>query len=516
MPHTNSNIAIVAQAACIVPLFSLPALGWKIAAIIRFAKTPHSSRCGHFSLALAMMALVVAAVTQASDAASPQPATQTAVRGSILCAYWRELPGDTIADLTTSKAYPDYPDEQVKLNRLEIRENQPPLFATLIRGYIYPPQDGLYTFYIAGNHQCELWLSTDDGPANKKLIASVPQWSDSRDFTADPTQTSAPLDLKSSTAYYIEVRHKAGEGDNNLSVAWNLPDGIQENPIPGERLSPAAPVIVPPPVVKLPRLPRVAGLHHLNCEVNLLSRHVNIPLIVTLPPGYQPTSSYAAVVFLADVKPALAADDSDAPLLLIPPPPVLPADLSSISLCPQWPDAKTYESRITTQAIAAVIGELCRRYPIDPRHLGIVGSESGSAAAFQIAAEMPGFFASLAVLGPRQVTDKRLPVALASTHVRLITDIGDGYATDCANRMNDYLASLTPKPQIVYLGPRQLGQSRVTDYCLAQTELYDFLTNAAKTPPKPSKMALELLFIVAAMAILTALRLRRLVRLRRI
>jgi hypothetical protein len=43
---------------------------------------------------------------------------QAGPTGSILCAYWREIPGTTVADLNAVPAYPNFPNEQVMLDRL--------------------------------------------------------------------------------------------------------------------------------------------------------------------------------------------------------------------------------------------------------------------------------------------------------------------------------------------------------------------------------------------------------------
>jgi hypothetical protein len=44
------------------------------------------------------------------------------------------------------------------------------------------------------------------------------------------------------TRYYLEVRHKQGWGPGYVAVAWRLPNGTAEEPIPGSRLSPFVPV----------------------------------------------------------------------------------------------------------------------------------------------------------------------------------------------------------------------------------------------------------------------------------
>ena len=40
-----------------------------------------------------------------------------------------------------------------------------------LSGYVTAPTTGDYTFYIAADDRGELWLSTDDNPANKRMVA---------------------------------------------------------------------------------------------------------------------------------------------------------------------------------------------------------------------------------------------------------------------------------------------------------------------------------------------------------
>ncbi len=47
-----------------------------------------------------------------------------------------------------------------------------------ISGTIQPAESGDYTFLIASDDNSELWLSTDDNPANAAQIASVPFWTE--------------------------------------------------------------------------------------------------------------------------------------------------------------------------------------------------------------------------------------------------------------------------------------------------------------------------------------------------
>ena len=97
---------------------------------------------------------------------------------------------------------------------------------------------GLYVFWISSDDQGELKLSMDEDPAHAKTIASAQEWCGEREYTKFPTQQSQPIELKAGRRYYIEALQKQGGGGDHVSVAWRLPTGAEEKPIPGSRLSP--------------------------------------------------------------------------------------------------------------------------------------------------------------------------------------------------------------------------------------------------------------------------------------
>ncbi|MFD3004065.1 PA14 domain-containing protein, partial [Pontibacter toksunensis] len=125
-------------------------------------------------------------------------------------------------------------------------------YGARVRGYICPPQTGNYTFFIASDDNSELWLSTTDSPSDKQKIASVTGWTYSREWGKYASQKSAAVRLEAGKRYYIEALHKQSWGGDNLAVAWQLPDGKTEAPIPGSRLSPFSGGTTPPPANQPP------------------------------------------------------------------------------------------------------------------------------------------------------------------------------------------------------------------------------------------------------------------------
>src|SRR5262249_13564762 len=93
----------------------------------------------------------------------------------------------------------------------------------------------------------ELWLSPDEDPAHLRKIAFLNSPVPFRTWFAYPTQHSAPVRLIKGARYYIGSLHKQSDGDDHLSVGWQLPNGVFEAPIPGSRLSePSQDLLFPP------------------------------------------------------------------------------------------------------------------------------------------------------------------------------------------------------------------------------------------------------------------------------
>jgi hypothetical protein len=169
-----------------------------------------------------------------SEVSAATPVTNL---GTILRESWIGISGTTIDNLTFNPDFPSSPFGVDQLTSLEDLTNWMDDYGTRIRGYLYPPATGNYTFWIAGNDQCELWLSTDGSPANAALIADVPGSTNSHEWTKYASQESSPIALTAGQKYYIEVLHKEGTGEDNMAVAWEGP-GIAQNVISGRYLSP--------------------------------------------------------------------------------------------------------------------------------------------------------------------------------------------------------------------------------------------------------------------------------------
>ncbi len=159
--------------------------------------------------------------------------------GYLLKQSWFNISGVTLGDLRNQAQFPDNPDSISFISKFEIPTNVADDYGVKVSGWLIAPETGNYIFYIASDDNGELWLSTDSLPQNLRVnpIASVPDWADSRQYNKYTEQTSNTIYLEAGKKYYVEALFKEGVGGDNLSVAWKLPGGVNETPIPSSCLA---------------------------------------------------------------------------------------------------------------------------------------------------------------------------------------------------------------------------------------------------------------------------------------
>lgn len=112
-------------------------------------------------------------------------------------------------------------------------------YSQRVSGWFKAPTTGNYTWYLASDDDCDLFLSTDSNPANKRMIAQQISWCGFRKYTTgndilekcSDTWTAEPfgvppyslgIPLVADQLYYLEaVMHQGGGGDN-LSVTYRM------------------------------------------------------------------------------------------------------------------------------------------------------------------------------------------------------------------------------------------------------------------------------------------------------
>ena len=141
-----------------------------------------------------------------------------------------------ISDLTTDARYPNSPTSVDTLTQFTTFSTVS-FFGDRVLGYIAPQVTGSYTFWVAGADDVQLYLSTDESVANKRLICTIPDYSSLGEFTRYPTQQSAAINLLAGQFYYVELLHIQSEGEAHFEVQWQTPTNATRSPIPSANLS---------------------------------------------------------------------------------------------------------------------------------------------------------------------------------------------------------------------------------------------------------------------------------------
>jgi len=132
-------------------------------------------------------------------------------------------------------------------------------YSERLSGWFIPPTTGNYVFFVASDDDSDVFLSTDNNPANKVLIAQESGWGNAREWTNNAGGSilsqkrsdqwtndlgvapyASGIALTAGNPYYIEAVHHQGIGGENVGVLAKLvtdPDPTNGTPpIPSSQL----------------------------------------------------------------------------------------------------------------------------------------------------------------------------------------------------------------------------------------------------------------------------------------
>ncbi len=145
-------------------------------------------------------------------------------QGKVLFEYWDGVSGTSVdGNLRTNANFPNSPTSSVWLDKFQSPSGRADNYGVRGRAFLTPPETGDYTFWVAGDDNCQLWLSTDDTAANATMIAQVASWTGVAEWGKEAGQKSAPQALVAGQKYYIEGLMKEGGGGDSLDVGWAGP-----------------------------------------------------------------------------------------------------------------------------------------------------------------------------------------------------------------------------------------------------------------------------------------------------
>ena len=143
------------------------------------------------------------------------------VRGSAMMETWNDVPGRRLADAEREQLFARAPDERAAVSSLRLPANVGDNFFRRIRGRLHPPETGNYTFHLAVDTSAELLISSDEEPRRVRSVLSVPLRTEPDDLDSK----SEPIALEAGRAYAFELRHKEGDFDDHLTLAWSREGG---------------------------------------------------------------------------------------------------------------------------------------------------------------------------------------------------------------------------------------------------------------------------------------------------
>ena len=144
---------------------------------------------------------------------------------------YTNLTGTTIFSLTNSAIFPNGAQISNIVSSFEAPQNYATNYGQRLRAFVIPPSSGYYTFWIAADNVGNLFLSPNENPASRSLIAYNTQTNTLRQWTKETNQQSAPIFMEGRRRYYLEALMKQGDGPDNLSVGWQQANSSFQLPI---------------------------------------------------------------------------------------------------------------------------------------------------------------------------------------------------------------------------------------------------------------------------------------------
>jgi hypothetical protein len=151
----------------------------------------------------------------------------TLVPGFATLEFFDGIGGTSVPNLTDSTKYQNNMPDRVSANsafETPTWENGTD-YGGRISAIVTAPETGNYVFHITSDDSSELWMSTDDNPANliPAAIAYLTGWSNQRAWSDSDSVPSDPIALVAGKKYYMFAIWKEGGGGDGASVGWELP-----------------------------------------------------------------------------------------------------------------------------------------------------------------------------------------------------------------------------------------------------------------------------------------------------
>jgi len=376
--------------------------------------------------------------------------------GSIRCEIWHHLDGGQITDTLADDEISGKADEVKPLDSFEFNPAPEDPDACALRGYLVPPVTGDYKFEISADDTALLYLSTDQSVPNRKNIASVPTALGVREYNRYACQTSNPIKLTAGKRYYVEALLKNDSGPSHVSVAWILPDGTTEAPIPGNRLVPALVTVKPPetraqpPKLTLkPEEPQdlTPGFHKFpgGSHIEWPQESMDMSYLIFLPSHFDTTTDKRPLLIFLHGN-SHQGTDLEGELNEGPPNKLLNDDklrdwFPMIGLFPQLPPDWRWDRPGAPQAVNALVRAICVKYPrIDQKRIYLTGLSMGGKGSWLTALDSPEIYAAMTTFSAVAVRPQQAKTKLLSIrNIHIICGADDGDFAAGSRQMYDVL-----------------------------------------------------------------------------
>lgn len=131
---------------------------------------------------------------------------------------WTGIGGKAVRSLTRNKRYPSEPTQSSLIPEFDFAESSGDKYGRRVVGLLSVQETGQYQFRLSADDSAEVWLSIDNRPINKRLIAFTNRPTGYLVWDRYKTQSSALLDLVAGEQYFVEVIHKENTGADYLRV----------------------------------------------------------------------------------------------------------------------------------------------------------------------------------------------------------------------------------------------------------------------------------------------------------
>ena len=158
------------------------------------------------------------------------------LRSGVNCEYWAP-------DVKGSPSEPaELPppvkkDKRISIDKAVVEKGP---FLCRISGWIVPPEDNEYRFWISSDGYSRMKLAPGPRPINTSDICECESARGPDSFDLSPNQRSAPIRLEAGVCYYFEIYYRSGGKHSHLDVAWKM-QGKPREIIPSALITPELP-----------------------------------------------------------------------------------------------------------------------------------------------------------------------------------------------------------------------------------------------------------------------------------